>query len=595
MPILNSPATLADFQALDWEAAISRATGRTCDSFYVPFCGLIEKAEQISPAAAACARMLVCICGLHLHADNLHEPFQPTLAVAALGEDDLTFLRSIESVIGNAELRARIQDLIWLRGRAFPSARAAIESYIESAEAMYESDGIAATDRIERAMRLALSLKQTDQLQKIATLIRRHLIEEQPQLNFIAARLAERLLETGWQDAASVVVRCHELAERAANDGNFLLRRRLLELAAAWCERANDPEKRRELLVQHAESYVVEAELLAKKENISFGQPAHLIECAITAFRKLPDAKQRIESLFRLRDQYNSRFISQMVPLSEELKLHELHERARQHVTNDDVHSAILALAFISKSQSVVQLRNEVAKSNERYLSRQIFGTTMFGATGRTAGRAAPHATNGSESSPAFLDVMFRQAALGRIVTVKGLIEPARLHLADQHHIRAEDVVPFVWNNPMVPMGREPLFLEGLVAGFRGNHVISNHILIPQVEHLIRSLLYAHGKRTSTYSTSGIEKENDLNTTLVDPGLNKILGEDLVFDLRGLLVEPFGSNLRNEMAHGMREYGGFFTVESVYCWWLTLHLLCLPLTGVIRESNEGGTSGTTPS
>ena len=34
-------------------------------------------------------------------------------------------------------------------------------------------------------------------------------------------------------------------------------------------------------------------------------------------------------------------------------------------------------------------------------------------------------------------------------------------------------------------------------------------------------------------------------------GRRKLLGEDLVFDLQGLLVERFGVNLRNRMAHGL--------------------------------------------
>jgi hypothetical protein len=49
-------------------------------------------------------------------------------------------------------------------------------------------------------------------------------------------------------------------------------------------------------------------------------------------------------------------------------------------------------------------------------------------------------------------------------------------------------------------------------------------------------------------------------------------GKSIAFNLRGILVEKFGSNLRNEMAHGLAHAGSFYSPESVYLWWLALHL-----------------------
>ena len=53
--------------------------------------------------------------------------------------------------------------------------------------------------------------------------------------------------------------------------------------------------------------------------------------------------------------------------------------------------------------------------------------------------------------------------------------------------------------------------------------------------------------------------------------MKDVLGEDLVFDLRGILIERFGHNLRNESAHGLMPEAAFYDASSVYLWWLLLH------------------------
>ena len=58
--------------------------------------------------------------------------------------------------------------------------------------------------------------------------------------------------------------------------------------------------------------------------------------------------------------------------------------------------------------------------------------------------------------------------------------------------------------------------------------------------------------------------------------LKMIFGEDFVFDIRGLLVERFGSNLRNNMAHGLIDHDDFYSSSGCYLWWLALRFYVLP-------------------
>jgi hypothetical protein len=79
-------------------------------------------------------------------------------------------------------------------------------------------------------------------------------------------------------------------------------------------------------------------------------------------------------------------------------------------------------------------------------------------------------------------------------------------------------------------------------------------------------------------SPEGIQESMNINRLLYLPSVREIFGDNHVFDMRGLLVEKVGPNLRNEVSHGMRSDAHFFAGrEEMYLWWLMLHLCLVPL------------------
>jgi len=91
------------------------------------------------------------------------------------------------------------------------------------------------------------------------------------------------------------------------------------------------------------------------------------------------------------------------------------------------------------------------------------------------------------------------------------------------------------------------------------------------------------GKITSGIDSDGIQDESSLNTTLYLPETKKLVDENIIFDLQGLLVERFGSNLRNLMAHGLMSHNAFYSHNARYLWCLILKLCCLPIIRYLRE------------
>ena len=125
-----------------------------------------------------------------------------------------------------------------------------------------------------------------------------------------------------------------------------------------------------------------------------------------------------------------------------------------------------------------------------------------------------------------------------------------------------EDLDLLVKENTIVPEERKNIIQEGLFLALKGDYYKAVHILVPQFENILRNLTEKLGEAIDTIDQNGITKFRSLTTILKSEKVNEYLGENLIFLLRGLLVEPFGSNIRNEIAHGIvteeRSYSGAY-------------------------------------
>lgn len=180
------------------------------------------------------------------------------------------------------------------------------------------------------------------------------------------------------------------------------------------------------------------------------------------------------------------------------------------------------------------------------------------------------------ESERVLRDMMLERAAQQHQVISLTTIDPARRQIIKEHHVGVSDLTRLVTASLFVPPGREEVFALGLAAGFNGEFITALHVLMPQVEHAIRMVLAQQGAMTSKIDEEGVQDERSLNELLYCDVARRAFGTDLLFEMQGLLVERFGGNLRNRTAHGLLDVDHMYSWQSVYFWWLTLHLVVRP-------------------
>ena len=397
--------------------------------------------------------------------------------------------------------------------------------------------------------------------------------------------MMEILLERKEGDSTKYAQLAERHAVSAAEDEDWDRPRRYWDICARWLKRAEDDIGSRVARIRVAEMYVRAAEPRLNQAQPDYLTAAGLTQSAIEAYRRIGGEQERIEKLHQDLLEYQRKGTGQMGSVSAETSITELYMNAINAVKGKSLSEAIRALALIDSPPELESLRQHLEQDMQQNPFYYAIPWFNVDASGRTTGFVPSSFSDSADDKEAAIrSHLLRHASMMRSLMVQASIEPARQQILQEHYVRVQDFAPLVANNPFVPEGRESLYARGLHAGLEGDFVVAVHLLTPQLENSIRHVLTQHGVITSGLD-KGIQDVHLLGNMLYRPEMKDIFGEDITFDLQGLLVKSetgVGDNLRNEVAHGLMDGRDFYKTHATYLWWLALHLLCCIL--LARES-----------
>jgi hypothetical protein len=147
--------------------------------------------------------------------------------------------------------------------------------------------------------------------------------------------------------------------------------------------------------------------------------------------------------------------------------------------------------------------------------------------------------------------------------------------------ISKETILDFLKKSPVFDEKRLIFIEKGLEAFFVKDYITAIHLLIPQIENAIRTIIEKTGGLVlKPARNNGGFHLKTFDELLRDEELKKSLGEDFANYFRILFTEQRGWNLRNDVCHGIANPGHFNYASADR----VLHaLLCL---GFIRFEEE---------
>jgi Domain of unknown function (DUF4209) len=122
-----------------------------------------------------------------------------------------------------------------------------------------------------------------------------------------------------------------------------------------------------------------------------------------------------------------------------------------------------------------------------------------------------------------------------------------------------DDILTVLYRSPLFLDSRRGILRDGLSAYLSKDHLKGVHVLVPQLEEMLRTLLVLMGipPQKIVPRHPGITDVKNMNDALADPRVREVLTEDVWMYLTVLYLDRRGMNLRNDLAHGLVPVEGF--------------------------------------
>jgi len=535
-----------------------------------------------------CFRFIGAVLTMMLRADQPAEPFGPMFVMgeqrsaipADFPKEKIRDLQAWAMSLSDPELRARFLDLLWIQVRSFPAAQGAVEAYLASALRLeHPKEWASCHKRLERALRLSAGLGKGGAelrlrvLGAIEDMLQRHRGTDPL---YLTLRLTRLLLEFKHGDARQFAEFTKAAAIAAEEAQDFWRAKDYYHLAAECHRSAGDADSEGTALRCSAESLVKEAELAHKQPGRGAMVAASVLSDAVEAMRQAPGGRQRAAELHERLLALQQESVTELKPISTSMDATELVQRALTAVRDKPINEAVYALCTMANPPSMTKLKHEVRERARVAILGSLFSSEVLNSRGRVVAQAPSLEAGADDPKHDGLRWrMFRHARLGRSLTVQAMLNPARTEILLAHGPDRLDLIGLIQYSPWIPPSHSESILRALVAGFHGDMLVAGHLVPPQLEALVRQVVESRGGATTMLEPGGLQPERPLGVLLETPEALQAFGEDGVFELQDLLIDPLGTNLRNEVAHGLLDDSGLFGADVLYAWWLLLRYCVL--------------------
>lgn len=592
--------TIEELAAVPWEQVIGEAELQTCSKIAdLLFKQASKSDEEGKKEDAKCYRFIGQLAFMHLDPHNEDAPLCPAIIMqtgrSSAPEDfDDGALATIERLITSTKcssLRARFGDLLWIRTKDYKAAQEAAVHYLEAFRQVDSADKwVWDIDGLERGFALARVLGRKKPLfeEYVSFAVGRLNDIEHTCGDAYGTRLLSLLTEHRAGDPKALAAISESIGTRLDSAGSTFLAHDYFDIAARCHEWANDISESKRVKRKKGYSLVELANRCISKPGQGYLSGTHHLAVAIECLRQGGEDEGKITQLHKTLLEWQAKSADEMQTFTTEMNVSEMVESARKHVSGKTLRQAVFAMGVGHPPINCKGLRRRVLQHMDLFPLSSLFAASFMASDGRVLANKPSALTSNEDTREAAIQAeMFHQASqIDWGLRAQAYIDVCRREIWLEHRPTHNDLAFLVLQNPFIPPGHEALFLKGIVAGFRGDFDIAAHLLVPQIEESVRHVLKGAGHVTSKLDAKLIQEQRLLGTLLAMPEAIELFGDDHVFELRGLLCEKFGRDLRNRLAHGFMTYNECWGDDVLNVWWLVIRFLCMPLVGRSPDENQ---------
>jgi len=590
----NTPICLQDFRNSGWESGVLK-----CEHGYSSIWTALSKlaSEKIKDGKMSEGKALWILadaCSMIFNTDNFNEPFKPMMVMEGrqsviatdFSENDIQILSEFCNDVNDKYLKARIADLVWDRKkiRNIQFALTAIEEYCKF-PLDYNHWNRGSKECWERAITLSKGIGAPGlrKLLEIETELENVLLSCTIDAGFFGIWIATVLEKNRLGNRKkSEIAKLLEFIGRSADiQGNIDLAKEYYLGASRWYKKCDASDKFLEMILMVAEGWAKEGDAMQTSGNIA---SVSCYENALQFYRLIPkssrslyDVDSKMAVLLQSLQSAGISSIENMFNfLSPPIYITDSIEKSKNLIIGKSAKEAFYIFVNIYSGANYQKLCEFAKDLMIRNPLAFMFGSTHFAKDGRVISKDIGFDLNNPNSESNKKAVYAQAIKIYQTeieICTQAKIYPAYNVLVAEHKLSENDFIALARQSPIVPKNRSELFGKALYVGYEGNFTSAIHLLVPQIENMVRYHLKNAKVKTTTIDLNGIENENGLSTLAELSETEKIFGENLTFEIKALLCDSRGPNYRNEIAHGLIEIDDCESSISMYVWWLGLKII----------------------
>lgn len=595
VPFQTFQVTAVDLRRCGWQEAIAEVAGQEV-TFYES--GLMSAAKQAGEdgdqAKEHALALLFGVTSMYYDDDDLDEPYKPMFvtqsgrspALADFGENHLVPISEFYQDVSDDELRARLADLLWVKKRDHVAARSAVAAYITIAKAVVDPERWThAFHRIQRAMRIAGALGRDTPEKAMVTETAMEILR---QLNgtdplYLSRSLIQLLIDYRAGHPEQLAHFGQRCAESAEERQDWMVAGDYWSFTAQCLRKGGQQQPAQEALLRAGRAYINVGESMVGRTGLAAD---HWLERGFLLLREAGAAEEVLVAAQRRLEEVQRLMMENLAPIQTSTDIPPAIIEHLDQARGRTFREALEFMAHQAIPTRKSDLRDSVYQSFRDHPLSGIFGTNLLREGGKTDISMPPLSLDGQDDEKTVEQHMWRRNVLNHAL-IAWMVEYVRRILEEEHAWKDDCLEWLLQGNAFVPQGREGIYRSAIKAGLAGDFLVCTHLLVPQLENSFRFVLHEQGHVTTDIRNDGTHDERSLNKIVLYPAFEATFGEDLAFELRGILAERAGSNLRNATCHGLLPEGAFYSPENVL---IFAHAVRLLIFGIAEESLGGTTT-----
>lgn len=475
-----------------------------------------------------------------------------SFAMEDLDDDGVEILKECLPFIEQPRIKAQLSDIIWVKTKDYTYARMAVAANLELFDKLYDPyEWVDCYRAIYRAFLIALRLGQkgSDFINVICHIdkVIRDMDGTDPL--FLSLRLIQLVTpHAGNGDAEYYLQLTQKIFSRAKEGGAH--GQGIIETAhdviIELLKKLNRSGEIRTAKLVLAGCYEELASALAEQPH----QAIQLLQKAYNLYDNRLD-QERVVAIRTSMAHCQQAVMEMMASIPMEVDITTIREEVGSWFEGLSIQERVVQYGRIATIYDIEKVKQGVLEDSGKYIITSLFSKSFLDREGHLVKSVPPLDLQDPQKD----EKVFRAHMLVYVTDRRNLDESIFLRLAydklrNQGYVSMDDLDFLVDRNAVIPDDRKEIIKRGLQLGVNGELYAAIHILLPQMENLIRELVKMCGDTVTFLREDGTEEFKPLSELLESRKLKESYDENFLFTLSTLLNERGGPNLRNENAHG---------------------------------------------